>query len=57
MEYDYKPAFVTPERHAEIEATAAALRDDAAHDIEDKRAIYEALIDLLAVARIEYYEE
>lgn len=40
-------ADLTPERLAEIRRLAEGLRRDADYDIEDKRDIYQALMDLL----------
>ncbi len=52
--YDYKPRVLTPDRQEEITALAEDRKTDAAHDVEDHRAVYEALIDLLAIAPITY---
>lgn len=43
-----KANMLTPERVQEIRTLAEGLRNDAEHDIEDKRDIYQALMDLLA---------
>lgn len=41
---------LTDERMAEIRALAAGLRAEAEHDIEDKREMYNALMDLLTLS-------
>ncbi len=46
--YDYQPRVLTEDRLRVITELIEGMRDDAAHDIEDKRDVYEALVDLLA---------
>lgn len=44
--YDYAARPLTQARLEEIVSTIDGLKNEAAHDIEDKREIYEALVDL-----------
>ena len=50
--YEYRQRVMTEARWAEIDELVAGLHNDAAHDIEDKRQIYEALMDLLCLAPV-----
>ena len=51
-DYAYQAKTISTERRNEIIEIAESLAEDSAYDIEDKRQIYEALMDLLNVASL-----
>jgi hypothetical protein len=51
--YEYKARRLTDERRREIARVIYGLGADAVFDIEDKREIYEALVDLFQAAVVD----